>query len=75
MVYRAKVTHVLEWIEQYYPKGDNTYVRDAKDIYLELPDCHAAEMLEAVETQAKITHEMQELWLQENNIISSVWNK
>lgn len=75
MVYRAKVTHVLEWIEQYYPQGDNTYVRDAKDIYLELQDRDAAERLEAVETQAKITHEMQELWLQENNIISEVWNK
>lgn len=46
MVYRAKITKVQAWVESNYSINAYTFVRDAKDVYIEVQDADEAELLE-----------------------------
>lgn len=57
MVYRAKITKIQSWVENYYNLNYYTTVRDAKDVYIEVMDEDEAELLETLNRN-------QEQWLQ-----------
>ena len=46
MVYRAKITKIQAWVESNYNMNAYTFVRDAKDVYIEVKDEDEAELLE-----------------------------
>ena len=46
MVYRAKITKIQSWVESNYNMNAYTFVRDAKDVYIEVKDEDEAELLE-----------------------------
>lgn len=46
MVYRAKITKIRSWVEDHYSVTAYTFVRDAKDVYIEVKDEDEAELLE-----------------------------
>ena len=46
MLYRAKITKIQSWVEDHYSLTAFTYVRDAKDVYIEVKDEDEAELLE-----------------------------
>lgn len=48
MVYRAKITNVLSWVENHYNMNAYTMVRDVKDTYIEVKDEDEAELLESI---------------------------
>lgn len=48
MVYIAKITYILSWVEKRYNINDYTMVRDAKDTYIEVKDEDEAELLESI---------------------------
>lgn len=48
MVYRAKITHILSWVENRYNLNAYTMVRDAKNTYIEVKDEDEAELLESI---------------------------
>lgn len=48
MVYRAKITKIQSWVENMYSLNAYTYVKDAKDVYIEVKDEDEAELLESI---------------------------
>jgi hypothetical protein len=48
MVYRAKITKIQSWVESNYNMNAYTFVRDAKDVYIEVKDEDEAELLESI---------------------------
>lgn len=44
MMYRAKVTNILDFCNQKYKNAN--YVKDAKDVYIEVNDLDVADYLE-----------------------------
>ena len=64
MVYRAKVTKIQSWVESNYNMNAYTFVRDAKDVYIEVKDEDEAELLENMnrleEQQLKLKNQWRE---------------
>lgn len=64
MVYRAKVTKIQAWVESNYNMNVYTFVRDAKDVYIEVKDEDEAELLENMnrleEQQLKLKNQWRE---------------
>lgn len=48
MVYRAKITKIQSWVEENYNVNAYTFVRDAKDVYIEVNDEDEADLLESI---------------------------
>lgn len=64
MVYRAKITKIQSWVESNYNMNAYTFVRDAKDVYIEVKDEDEAELLENMnrleEQQLKLKNQWRE---------------
>jgi hypothetical protein len=64
MVYRAKITKIQSWVESNYNMNAYTFVRDAKDVYIEVKDEDEAELLESMnrleEQQLKLKNQWRE---------------
>ena len=64
MVYRAKITKIQSWVEINYNMNAYTFVRDAKDVYIEVKDEDEAELLENMnrleEQQLKLKNQWRE---------------
>ena len=64
MVYRAKITKIQSWVEGRYSVTAYTFVRDAKDVYIEVKDEDEAELLENMnrleEQQLKLKNQWRE---------------
>lgn len=64
MVYRAKITKIQAWVESNYSVTAYTFVRDAKDVYIEVKDEDEAELLENMnrleEQQLKLKNQWRE---------------
>jgi hypothetical protein len=64
MVYRAKITKIQSWVESNYNMNAYTFVRDAKDVYIEVKDEDEAELLESInrmeEQQLKLKNQWRE---------------
>lgn len=64
MVYRAKITKIQAWVESNYNMNAYTFVRDAKDVYIEVKDEDEAELLENMnrleEQQLKLKNQWRE---------------
>lgn len=48
MMYRAKITKIQAWVESNYNMNAYSFVRDQKDIYIEVSTDDEAELLEAI---------------------------
>lgn len=48
MVYRAKITKIQSWVEMNYSLNAYNFVKDAKDVYIEVNDEDEAELLESI---------------------------
>ena len=46
MVYRVKITKIQSWVERNYNINAYNFVRDKKDVYIEVKDEDEAELLE-----------------------------
>ena len=68
MVYRAKITKIQSWVEDHYSVTAYTFVRDAKDVYIEVKDEDEAELLENMnrleEQQLKLKNQWREKYEQ-----------
>ena len=68
MVYRAKITKIQAWVESNYNMNAYTFVRDAKDGYIEVKDEDEAELLENMnrleEQQLKLKNQWREKYEQ-----------
>ena len=68
MVYRAKITKIQAWIESNYNINAYTFVRDVKDVYIEVKDEDEAELLENMnrleEQQLKLKNQWREKYVQ-----------
>lgn len=68
MVYRAKITKIQSWVESNYNMNAYTFVRDAKDVYIEVKDEDEAELLENMnrleEQQLKLKNQWREKYEQ-----------
>ena len=64
MVYRAKITKIQNWVEDHYNLIAYTFVRDKKDVYIEVEDEDEAELLENInrleEQQLKLKNQWRE---------------
>lgn len=64
MVYRATITKIQSWVESNYNMKAYTFVRDAKDVYIEVKDEDEAELLENInrleEHQLKLKNQLRE---------------
>ena len=64
MVYRAKITKIQSWVESNYNMNAYTFVRDTKDVYIEVKDEDEAELLENMnrleEQQLKLKNQWRE---------------
>lgn len=49
MKYRAKITKIQGWVEEHYNLNAYTFVKDAKDVYIEVDNEDEAELLESLE--------------------------
>lgn len=55
MVYRAKITKIVSYIDTVYSLNRFNRVKDSKDIYIEVPTENEAELIELInETQTKL---------------------
>lgn len=55
MVYRAKITKIVSYIDTVYSLNRYNRVKDSKDIYIEVPTENEAELIELInETQTKL---------------------
>lgn len=48
MVYRAKITKIQSWVENRYSLTAYRFVKDSKDVYIEVNDEDEAELLESI---------------------------
>lgn len=48
MMYRAKITKIQAWVESNYNMNAYSFVRDQKDIYIEVSTDDEADLLEAI---------------------------
>ena len=68
MVYRAKITKIQSWVEDYYSMNAYKFVRDKKDVYIEVKDEDEAELLEEInrleEQQVKLKTQWREKYEQ-----------
>ena len=68
MVYRAKITKIQSWVEDRYSVTAYTFVRDKKDVYIEVKDEDEAELLENMnrleEQQLKLKNQWREKYEQ-----------
>ncbi len=48
MVYRAKITNIIDLVKDYINIDNLTQVRDAKDLYIEVKSEELAEILESL---------------------------
>lgn len=48
MMYRAKITKIQSWVESNYNTNAYAFVRDQKDVYIEVSTEDEAELLEAI---------------------------
>lgn len=66
MMYRAKITKIQAWVESNYNMNAYTFVRDAKDVYIEVKDEDEAELLENMnrleEQQLKLKNQWREIY-------------
>lgn len=55
MVYRAKITQIVSYIDTVYSLNKYDRVKDCQDIYIEVPTEEEAEQIELInETQVKL---------------------
>lgn len=55
MVYRAKITQIVSYIDTVYSLNKYNRVKDCQDIYIEVPTEEEAEQIELInETQVKL---------------------
>ena len=68
MVYFAKITKIQSWVESNCNMNAYTFVRDAKDVYIEVKDEDEAELLENMnrleEQQLKLKNQWREKYEQ-----------
>lgn len=62
MVYRAKITKILNWVEDHYNIDAYTMVRDAKDVYIEVKDEDEAELLESINRKQEEQLKLKSQW-------------
>lgn len=48
MMYRAKITSIHAWVENHYNLNAFNFVKDIKDVYIELNDPDEADLLESL---------------------------
>lgn len=62
MVYRAKITKIQSWVESNYNMNAYTFVRDKRDVYIEVEDEDEAELLEKINRLEEQQLEMKSQW-------------
>lgn len=65
MVYRAKITRIVTWVEDNYNFIVHNVVRDAKDVYIELNNPDEAELLELINRKQEELLELKVKWYEE----------
>ena len=67
-MYRAKITKIQAWVEDHYSVTSYNFVRDKKDVYIEVKDEDEAELLENMnkleEQQLKLKNQWREKYEQ-----------
>lgn len=62
MVYRAKVTKILSWVESHYYLRDYPLVLDDSNVYLEVNSQEEAEFVEAINKKQEELISLMEEW-------------
>lgn len=75
MVYRAKITKIQSWAENYYNMNAYTFVHDAKDVYIEVDDEDEAELLESINKMEEKRLELELQWHEKMESINKTEEK
>lgn len=67
MKYRARITKIQAWVEDYYSANAYTTVKDAKDVYVEVSDPDEADLLEAINKAQERLLELKNQWHEKYN--------
>lgn len=62
MVYRAKITNIVSWVERHYNTNIYHIVKDSKDKYIEVKDIAEADFIEMMNTTAENYNKAREAW-------------
>lgn len=64
MKYRAKITSIEAWVKDLYSVNAFNYVKDKKEVYIEVANEDEAELLESINKSEKTTIELKHKWLE-----------
>ena len=64
MVYRAKVTKILSWVESIYNVNEQTFVRDRENVWIEVENSEEAYQLECINELQAETNMMKSQFLE-----------